>query len=191
MTDLVDIEDVTPEPIGDESLRDKIKTAVMAFGGKAAHYSILARTDNVPILKAFAIPIYYYVKFMQDNGFFDRVDALMADTQFVTDPSYRDQKLYEFRFDMMLAPLDANLESMLAAKLASDYPDAEKVRFRTSTNSEDLEGFPCAGCYESHTGDPAKWESIQDAIRLAYASAWRTFAPTCLPNRSTPTWNPC
>ena len=51
------------------------------------------------------------------------------------------------------------------------------MRFRTSTNSEDLEGFPCAGCYESHTGDPANWESVRDAIRLTFASTWlfRTF----------------
>jgi hypothetical protein len=177
VTDLVDIEEVTPEPGDGETLRDKLKVAVMAFGGKAAHYSILARTENVPTAKAFAVPVYYYVKFMQDNGFFDRVDELLADTQFVTDPSYRDQKLYQFRFDMMLSPLDANLESMLQAKLANEYADAVKIRFRTSTNSEDLDGFPCAGCYESHSGDPSVWKDVQDAIRQTFTSAWsfRTF----------------
>jgi hypothetical protein len=51
------------------------------------------------------------------------------------------------------------------------------MRFRTSTNSEDLDGFPCAGCYESHTGDPADWTDVLDAVRETYASAWlfRTF----------------
>jgi phosphoenolpyruvate synthase/pyruvate phosphate dikinase len=51
------------------------------------------------------------------------------------------------------------------------------MRFRTSTNSEDLEGFPCAGCYESQTGDPAAWDDVLNAIRTTWASIWlfRTF----------------
>ena len=51
------------------------------------------------------------------------------------------------------------------------------MRFRTSTNSEDLDGFPCAGCYDSHTGDPADWDDVLDAIRETWASIWlfRTF----------------
>ena len=51
------------------------------------------------------------------------------------------------------------------------------MRFRTSTNSEDLDGFPCAGCYESHTGDRTDWNDVLDAIRESYASIWlfRTF----------------
>jgi len=74
--------------------------------------------------------------------------------------------------------LDSTLEAQLKAKLATpDFASYTKIRFRTSTNSEDLEAFPCAGCYESHTGNPNNWETIRAAIRLAYASAWlfRTF----------------
>jgi hypothetical protein len=80
-------------------------------------------------------------------------------------------KLAELRDHMLQGQLDPDLEAKLKAKLAAEYP-GKKMRFRTSTNSEDLEGFPCAGCYESHTGNPEKWESIRDAIRLAYASTW-------------------
>jgi hypothetical protein len=51
------------------------------------------------------------------------------------------------------------------------------MRFRTSTNSEDLDGFPCAGCYESQTGNPAVWDTVLDAVRGAWSSIWlfRTF----------------
>jgi hypothetical protein len=173
---LVDIEDVAPDPPAGGSLREAIKTAVLAFGGKAAHYSVLAQLDDVPVRKAFAIPVYYYWKFMTDNGFFDRVDALMADTQFTTDPAVRSAKLQQMRDDMKKAPLDPDLEAALKAKLAADYPGLA-MRFRTSTNSEDLDGFPCAGCYESHTGDPADWEDVRGAIRESFASTWlfRTF----------------
>ena len=174
--ELVDIEQVTPEPTGDASLRDAIKESVRAFGGKAAHYSILARTEGVPIPKAFAIPIYFYEQFMTDNGFYARIDAMLADPAFATDPDLRDQQLGLLRADMADAPVDGAFQAILKAKLATDYP-GQSMRFRTSTNSEDLDGFPCAGCYESHTGDPADWTDVLDAVRETYASAWlfRTF----------------
>ena len=175
VTGLVDLEDVTPEVIG-TPLRTSIVTAVRAFGGKAAHYSILAKTDDLGVPKAFAIPIFYYDQFMKENGLFDRLEALLADASFVNDPKTRDTKLAEFRNAMMVAPVDASLQALLKAKIQKDYP-GEPMRFRTSTNSEDLDGFPCAGCYESHTGSPDDWNDMLDAIRETWASIWlfRTF----------------
>jgi hypothetical protein len=70
---------------------------------------------------------------MTDNGFFDRVDALMTDTQFTTGPAIRFSKLLRMRDDMKKAPLDPDLEAALKAKLAADYPGLV-MRFRTSTN---------------------------------------------------------
>jgi hypothetical protein len=179
VTGLRDIEMVTPEPdpgapVG--ALRDAIKKSVLAFGGKAAQYSILARTPNVPIKKAFAAPVFYYDQFMRQNGFYAQVDALLADASFQTDATVRAQRLAELRTAMIAAPVDADFQSLLRTKLAADYP-GQTMRFRTSTNSEDLAGFPCAGCYESHTGDPANWTSVLTAIRTSYASIWlfRTF----------------
>jgi hypothetical protein len=175
--DILDIKDVAPES-SDRTLRDSIKEAVRAWGGKAAQYSILAKTDGVPIKKAFGIPCYYYYQFMQTNGYFDRIDQLMQDPNFVADSSVRYDALAALRTDMESGILDSTLEAQLKAKLATpDFASYTKIRFRTSTNSEDLEAFPCAGCYESHTGNPNNWETIRAAIRLAYASAWlfRTF----------------
>lgn len=176
VTELVDIADVAPEPTGDETLRDAIKAAVPAFGGKAAHYSILARTDGVPIQPAFAVPMYFYDQFMQGNGFYAQIDAFLADPAFQTDPAVRDVVLADLRAQMMTAPIDGAFQAALKAKLAAEYP-GHTIRFRTSTNSEDLDGFPCAGCYESHTGDPADWPDVLDAIRETWASIWlyRTF----------------
>jgi hypothetical protein len=179
---LTNIEDVTPEPAAGAAatstapLRDAIKKAVLAYGGKAAQYSILARTDGVPIKKAFAIPVFYYDQFMRENGFYDQIDALLVDPSFMTDATVRAQKLTDLRAAMMAAPLNADFMSMLMAKAAADYPGL-KLRFRTSTNSEDLDGFPCAGCYESHSGDPAKANDVANAIRESYTSIFlfRTF----------------
>jgi hypothetical protein len=173
--ELLDIEDIAVETSG-KTLRQTLKDATNAWGGKAAQYAILAKTAGVPLKKAFGIPCYYYWTFMEDNGLFAMVDGFLADPTFVSDMAVRSSKLAQLRDAMLAAPLDPALESKLAAKLAADYP-GQKMRFRTSTNSEDLEGFPCAGCYESHTGDPADWEKVRDAIRLSYASTWlfRTF----------------
>jgi hypothetical protein len=172
---IFDIEDVTPEKTG-TPLRTALVTAITVFGGKAAHYSILAKTDGVPVPKAFAVPVYYYDQFMRQNGLFDRLDALLADPTFIDDPSARDKSLADFRAAMMAAPVDQDFQDLLKAKLEKDYAGLS-MRFRTSTNSEDLDGFPCAGCYESHTGDVSDWADVLDAIRETWASIWlfRTF----------------
>ncbi len=171
VTDLRDIELVTPEPTTPSGLRAALAKSIRAFGGKAAHYAILARTAGVPVPKAFAIPAYYYVQFMQANGFYARVDAFADDPAFVADPAVRDATLAQLRADMAVARVDAAFIVALEAKLARDYPHTS-MRFRSSTNSEDLDGFPCAGCYESHTGDADDRADILDAIRDTWASAW-------------------
>jgi len=171
---LFDIDDVVVED--GSPLRDLLKKALTAFGGKATHYSVLAQTDDVPILKAFAIPVYYYDEFMRENAFYERVEAMLADDTFIDDPTVRDENLAQLRKDMAKAPVNQAFQDLLKAKLAKDYAGFT-MRFRTSTNSEDLDGFPCAGCYESHTGDPADWEDVLDAIRETYSTIWlfRTF----------------
>jgi hypothetical protein len=175
VTELLDIEDVTPET-EDISLRDAIKESVRAWGGKAAQYSILAKTKDVPTPKAFAIPVFYYHQFMEENGLFERISALLEDEEFKNDPAVREHELQMLRDDMRAAPVNQDFQDLLQAKLAADYPGIS-MRFRTSTNSEDLDGFPCAGCYESETGDPANWVTVLDAVRKAWASIWlfRTF----------------
>jgi hypothetical protein len=175
VTGLWDIEDVTPES-ADVSLRDAIKKSVTAFGGKAAQYSILAKTDGVPIPKAFAIPVYYYDQFMSENGLYDRIETLLNDEAFKSDPALREAKLTELRDEMLKAPVDEEFQQLLKAKIAKDYPGLT-MRFRTSTNSEDLDGFPCAGCYESQSGDPENWDDVLNAVRGAWSSIWlfRTF----------------
>ncbi|HEX3850542.1 MAG TPA: PEP/pyruvate-binding domain-containing protein, partial [Polyangiaceae bacterium] len=176
-SDLKNIEDVTPEPAAGGSLRDAIKTAVLTYGGKAAHYSILARTDDVPIEKAFAIPVYWYYEFMKRNGLFAELDAMTADPSFQSDSEVRFQKLADFQTDVMAGTVSPDLQDAVMAKIAKEYPN-HVMRFRTSTNSEDLDGFPCAGCYDSQKGDPAKGpDDVMSAIKYTYSTVWkfRTF----------------
>jgi len=176
-SELKNIEDVTPEPEKGGSLRDSIKTAVLTYGGKAAHYSILARTDGVPIEKAFAIPVYWYFEFMKQNGLFDKLDAMTADDSFQSDSEVRSKKLAEFQAAVMAGTVPPKLQTAVMDKINAEYPN-HVIRFRTSTNSEDLDGFPCAGCYDSQKGDPAKGvDDVMNAIKYTYSTIWkfRTF----------------
>ena len=176
-TALANIEDVTAEPKAGESLRDAIKTAVLSYGGKAAQYSVLTRTDGVPIEKAFAIPVYWYYEFMERNGLFAKAEALQADPEFQSDSQVRFEKLAQFQLDVQAGTVSPELQSALMAKIESEYPN-HVIRFRTSTNSEDLDGFPCAGCYDSAKGDPAKGVAdVLSAITFTYSTVWkfRTF----------------
>jgi len=176
-TELKDIADVTPEPEAGGSLRDAIKAAVLSYGGKAAQYSVLSRTPGVPIEKAFAIPVYWYYEFMERNGLFDKLAALQADKAFQSDSQVRFEKLAEFQTEVQAGTISPELEHALMAKIDSEYPN-HVIRFRTSTNSEDLDGFPCAGCYDSAKGDPAKGvDDVLDAIKFTYSTVWkfRTF----------------
>jgi len=177
ITELTDIEDVTPEPVDDETLLDKIKEGINAFGGKAAQYSLLTKIEGVPIRKAFAVPMYFYYQFMEENGFFERIDGFLTDETFNTDSATRVQKLEKLRDDMMEAPVNQEFQTKLKVKIEADYNSGSKLRFRTSTNSEDLYGFACAGCYESHSGDPDDWDDVLEAIKETFSSAWlyRTF----------------
>ncbi len=175
VTDLRDVHGVVVE--GAVPLRTAIETAIRAFGAKTAGYSVLSNTDGVPSRPAFGIPVYYYVQFMEQNGFYDRVNTLLADPEFLGKPEVRDAALAKLRADIAQAPIDAGFQALLRAKLDADFPGLT-LRFRSSTNAEDLDGFPCAGCYDSHTGDPANWdEDLLLAIRQTWATVWnfRTF----------------
>lgn len=169
-TALTNIEDVTPET-PQASLSDDLIAAIRRFGGKAAHYSILAKTPNVPHPTAFAIPIYFYDQFMTENGFYDRVRTWLSDSDFSSNSDVRNQRLLELRKAMMAAPVNTAFTDALLSKLGREYPQ-NVMRFRSSTNSEDLAGFPCAGCYESHSGDPAVPGDVLAAVRRVWASMW-------------------
>ncbi len=153
-------------------LRDAIGVATRAYGGKAAHYAALSLIDGVPAPKAFGIPVHYYAEFMEQNGFDAQVEAMLADPEFARDPEVRDARLAELRDAMKAAPVDLDFEALLLAKLAADLPGV-RVRFRSSTNAEDLDGFTGAGLYTSKSGDPDDPDRpVLDAVRKVWASVW-------------------
>lgn len=157
---------------GSVLIGDLVKVTTRAYGGKAAHFGALTEVGDVPMPKGFAVPIYYYRQFMATNGFDTRVMSMLADPAFQNDPATRDAMLAALRADMQAAPLDATFLATLTAKLMAEYPST-RMRFRSSTNAEDLDGFTGAGLYTSASGDlNDPTAPIEDAIRKVWASVW-------------------
>lgn len=168
-TGLKDITTIIPAEGG---LKERVKAAIPAYGGKASHYAALAQIPEVPSPKAFAVPVFYYQQFLIENGFVDRIAAMLADPAFRSDPAQRDRQLAALRAAMIKGRVNAAFEAALIAKCRQDYPGV-RLKFRSSTNAEDLEGFTGAGLYESHSGQPGDPDRpVMNAVRRVWASVW-------------------
>lgn len=171
VTELADIETLY-DPDSEVSLRDQVAANVPAYGGKASHFGPLAHIEEANAPKAFSIPVYYYNQFMVENGFSDQITALLADEEFLSDASVRDQALTTLRDEMVLAPINEDFLALLVAKLEDEYPGV-RMRFRSSTNAEDLGDFTGAGLYTSKSGEVGDVDDpIEDAIREVWSSVW-------------------
>jgi pyruvate, water dikinase len=175
-SELADIEDLVD--LETDSVYDAVKKATVTFGGKAAHYAVLRHVDGLPVAKAFAVPVRYYFEFMEQHGFDEQVEEMLADSEFQDSPEVRDVRLEELRDAMHEAEVDPEFMATLREKLAEEYP-GERMRFRSSTNAEDLDGFTGAGLYTSKSGDESPDRAPEDAertfdaaIRKVWASVW-------------------
>lgn len=167
--ELKNVEDILPLDIMD--LKEAIDSAIPAFGGKASHFAAFPHMDNakVPYPKAFAIPVYYYWQFMEENGLNTWVARMLADETFMNDAKTRDETLAALRDSIMNAPLNTDFETALFTKLSNDF-NGIRMRFRSSTNAEDLDGFTGAGLYTSKSG--GNRDEVRYAIREVWASVW-------------------
>jgi hypothetical protein len=150
---------------------------VSAIGGKASNFAELKKViyANQPIPlpeSAFAIPISYYWEHMKNNRIDVYLKEMLANPEFKTNQATRTLMLTNLQNLIKNSPVDVNL-----VKLVSDRTEAESgfanIRFRSSTNAEDIEGFNGAGLYNSYTaikGDNKK--TIENAIRKVWASLW-------------------
>ena len=168
---LTPIEDIVDVSTGD--LSGELALAIPIFGGKASNFSVLAQVgEEVHTPKAFAIPVAHYNRFMEQNGFWDEVDVMLADEEFLGDGATRKARLEQLRDDMKAAPVDEDLLATVTDYLNTNYPNT-RMRFRSSTNAEDIGGFNGAGLYTSKSGDPNDPDyPIEDALREVWASTW-------------------
>ena len=146
-----------------------------AFGVKAANVAVL-RTLGLPdgtVPDGFAVPLYFYDEFMKHNGFYDDIEEILEDPEFQSDYDTQEKELKKLRNKIKKGEtpdwiIDA-LEEMHAT-----YPEGQSLRYRSSTNNEDLPGFSGAGLYDSKTQDPEETEEdgIDKSIKGVWASLW-------------------
>ena len=146
-----------------------------AFGVKAANLAVL-RTLGFPegtVPDGFAIPFYFYDEFMKAHGFYDEVKEMLADEDFQTDFEEQDDELDDLRDDIKDAESPQWIIDALTAMHAT-YPEGQSLRYRSSTNNEDLPGFNGAGLYDSKTQKPDETaeDGIDKSFKQVLASLW-------------------
>jgi hypothetical protein len=174
----LDVDQITPIQstldVHNLSLTEALGEAIPAFGGKASQYGAFPYIGHelVPHPKAFAVPIYFYWQHMEQHGLFQVAEEMIADEGFQNDPATRDQMLADLRAQIIAGEVDADFEQQLLDKLETEFPGV-RMRFRSSTNAEDLDGFSGAGLYTSKSGQPGSEEfPVLDAVREVWASLW-------------------
>ena len=144
-------------------------------GGKAAQFGELRKIEeeSLRVRDGFAIPVAYYLEFLEENGFDARIAAMLEDADFRADGSVRRARLAELEADMRAAPVDPDLIAALTWRIAGEF-GASRMRFRSSSTAEDLAGFAGAGLYTSASGQVGSGEDpIEDALRTVWSSFWQ------------------
>ena len=146
-----------------------------AFGVKAANVAVL-RTLGFPdgaVPDGFAVPFYFYDEFMKHNGFYDDVEEMLADPDFQSDFETQEKELKKLRKKIKKGETPEWIIAALTERHAK-YPEGQSLRYRSSTNNEDLPGFSGAGLYDSKTQKPDETEEdgIDKSLKQVYASLW-------------------
>ena len=146
-----------------------------AFGVKAANVAVLG-TLGFPdgtVPDGFAIPFYFYDEFMKHNDFYTRIETMLADSDFQTDYGTQEEELKELR-DAIKDGTTPDWIITALEEMHAEFPDGTSLRYRSSTNNEDLPGFSGAGLYDSKTQDPDETEEdgIDKSIQGVWASLW-------------------
>ena len=146
-----------------------------AFGVKAANVAVL-RTLGFPggtVPDGFAVPFYFYDEFMKHNGFYDDIEEMLADSEFQSDFDTQESKLKKLRKKIKKGDTPEWINTALTEMHAA-YPEGQSLRYRSSTNNEDLPGFNGAGLYDSKTQHPEETEEhgIAKSLKQVFASLW-------------------
>ena len=132
----------------------------------------MIRTPESP----FAIPLVHSIEHLERSGARALLDELAADDDFVADPRARARGLEQVRARILAEPVEPALLADVEEAVRSRF-DEGRVRFRSSSNTEDLPGFNGAGLYTSisaELGDDSR--RVDDALRTVWASLYNARA---------------
>ena len=119
------------------------------------------------------MPFYFYDKFMTDSGLYDDIKDMLAVSDFQTDFDTQESELKKLRKAIKDAETPEWMTTALTTMHAT-FPVGISLRYRSSTNNEDLPGFNGAGLYDSKTQHPEETEEdgIAKSLKQVYASLW-------------------
>lgn len=152
--------------------------SVRMVGGKASNFAVLQRLAVASKGKwrvpegGFAIPFYWYWQHFEASGARSLAQSLLAQPATLADARLLRERLQEIQAAMTAHPVSPDLLHLVEAQVRATSPTL-RMRFRSSTNAEDIEGFNGAGLYDSKTGivgDTTR--PIAEAIREVWASLW-------------------
>ena len=146
-----------------------------AFGVKAANVAVLGtlRFPAGTVPDGFAVPFYFYDEFMKHNGLYEDIEEMLADSDFQTDFDTKEDELKKLRKKIKKAETPGWIETALT-EMHATFPEGTSLRYRSSTNNEDLPNFNGAGLYDSKTQHPEETEEdgISKSLKQVYASLW-------------------
>lgn len=152
---------------------DDIKFAdASRFGVKTANVATL-RTFGFPdgtVPNGFGVPFHFYDAFMKHNGFYDKVEAMLKNPEFLNNQETKTAALKKFRDEIKKGEMPVWMMDALS-ELHSAFAEGTSLRCRSSTNNEDLPGFSGAGLYDSYTHHPNEGH-LSKSIKQVFASLW-------------------
>ncbi|MEO8182252.1 MAG: PEP/pyruvate-binding domain-containing protein [Deltaproteobacteria bacterium] len=172
---------------GIQDLTDHGLASLPSIGAKAAQLAELLKVaaTQPSCLRAaafvapktpFAIPVVHYREHFSASRAEQLLAELEAQPGFASDPAQRALGLTRVRQRILDQPVDAVLLAQVEAAVSARFAEG-RVRFRSSSNTEDLPNFNGAGLHTSTSaelGDPER--TVADALRVVWASLWNTRA---------------
>ncbi len=144
----------------------------VAYGSKAANLGemLYHQPKDFKVPDGFAIPFYWYDKFMKDNRLDIVVQELVDDYDFVHNPRVRRQKLAELRAKIQKGRFDPKLQAEVIKRWRTQLRGLP-VFVRSSSNTEDLPNFSGAGLY-STAKNVRTAQGLIEGIKYVWASLW-------------------
>jgi hypothetical protein len=157
------------------NVEDMDSKMISKIGAKASYFGLLAKIDfkgraSIPE-GGFAIPFYYYDEHLKASGGQVVLDSLLNNESGLSN-SKKKELLKLIRSKIKKHPVNIDLMKEINKIIISKLGNS-KVRFRSSTNAEDIKRFNGAGLYASKSGIPNSLKKPTDvALKKVWASLW-------------------
>ncbi len=163
--------------VGLVSLADVGASASNSIGAKAANLAELAHIGLAGValpVSPLALPFSAYESHLGASGL-DAVAAEIIDDVALGNVTADElaTRLFDLRWRIFKAPLDSTFRDELVVELTARFGGSAALRFRSSTNAEDLPEFSGAGLYTSAGGNLSEGPAaIEDAVKAVWSSVW-------------------